>query len=114
LEDGYGMEMNVEKTMAMRVSRQFWPIQIMIYQKVLENGDYFNYLGRAITSDVKCRWEIKSRISMENAFANKKKILFTSKLDLNLRKKLVESHIWSIALLNKLFICIRYSAKHKA
>ena len=29
---------------------------------------------------------------------NKKKTLFTSKLDLNLRKKLVKSYIWSMAL----------------
>jgi hypothetical protein len=71
LEDGYGMEMNVEKTMVTRVSRQFWPIQVVIYQKLLVNGDYFNYLGSVITSDVRCRWEIKSRISMENAFSNK-------------------------------------------
>jgi len=29
---------------------------------------------------------------------NKKKNLFTSKLDLNLRKKLVKCYIWSMAL----------------
>jgi hypothetical protein len=29
---------------------------------------------------------------------NKKKNIFTSKLDLNLRKKLVKCYIWSIAL----------------
>jgi len=30
--------------------------------------------------------------------ASNKKILFTSKLDLNLRKKLVKCYIWSMAL----------------
>jgi hypothetical protein len=35
---------------------------------------------------------------MEKAAFNKKKTLFTSKLDLNLRKKLVKCYIWSIAL----------------
>jgi hypothetical protein len=35
---------------------------------------------------------------MANAAFNKKKTLFTSKLDLNLRKKLVKCYIWSIAL----------------
>ena len=29
---------------------------------------------------------------------NKKKTLFTSKLDLNLRKKLVKYYVWSMAL----------------
>jgi hypothetical protein len=42
--------------------------------------------------------EIKSRIDIEKAAFNKKKTLFTSKLDLNLRKKLVKCYNWSIAL----------------
>ena len=41
--------------------------------------------------------KIKSRIAMEKA-AFKKKTLFVSKLDLNLRKKLLKCWIWSIAL----------------
>jgi hypothetical protein len=35
---------------------------------------------------------------MAKAAFNKKKTLFTSKLDLELRKKLVKCYIWSIAL----------------
>jgi hypothetical protein len=35
---------------------------------------------------------------MKKAACNKKKTLFTSKLDLKLRKKLVKCYIWSIAL----------------
>jgi hypothetical protein len=42
--------------------------------------------------------EIKSRIAMANAAFSKKKTLFTSKLDLNLRKKLMKCYIWSMAL----------------
>ena len=34
---------------------------------------------------------------MAKAAFNKKKTLFTSKLDLNLRKKLVKYYIWSMA-----------------
>jgi hypothetical protein len=50
-----------------------------------------------ITNDARCTREIKSRIAMAKAAFNKKN-LFTSKLDLNLRKKLVKCYIWSIAL----------------
>ena len=108
------MELNVEKNIVMRVSRQSLPIQIMIDQKLLGNGDYFNYLGSVITSEARSRWEIKSRISMEIAIFNKKKkTLFTRKLDLYLRKKLAELYIWSIALWNKVFIFSSCSAKHK-
>jgi hypothetical protein len=51
-----------------------------------------------ITNDARCIREIKSRIAMAKAAFYKKKTLFTSKLDLNLRKKLVKCYIWSIAL----------------
>ena len=45
----YGMEMNVEKTKVMRISRQSSPVTIMIDQKQLENVDCFEYLGSMLT-----------------------------------------------------------------
>jgi hypothetical protein len=42
--------------------------------------------------------EIKSRIAMTKAAFNKKRAVFTSTLDVQLRKKLVKCYIWSIAL----------------
>jgi hypothetical protein len=59
--------------------------------------EYLNYLGSRITNDTRCAREIKSRIALAKAAFNKKKTLFTSKLDLNLRKKLVKCYIWNIA-----------------
>jgi hypothetical protein len=50
-----------------------------------------------ITNDARCTREIKSRIAMAKAAVNKK-FLFTSKLELYLRKKLVKCYMWSIAL----------------
>jgi hypothetical protein len=41
--------------------------------------------------------EIKSRVAKAKAAFNKKKAVFTSKLDINLRKKLVKCYIWSAA-----------------
>jgi hypothetical protein len=41
---------------------------------------------------------MNARIAMAKAAFNKKKTLFASKLDLELRKKLVKCYIWSIAL----------------
>jgi hypothetical protein len=52
-----------------------------------------------LTNDGRCTYEIKSKFAMEKAaFNKKKKTLFTSKMDLELRKKLVKCYIWSIAL----------------
>jgi hypothetical protein len=51
-----------------------------------------------LTNDGRCTCEIKSRIATVKAALNKKRALFTSTLDLKLRKKLVKCYIWSIAL----------------
>jgi hypothetical protein len=48
-----------------------------------------------ITNDASFTREIKSRIAMAKAALNRKKTFFTSKLDLNLRKRLVKCCIWS-------------------
>jgi len=58
----------------------------------------FKYLGSLLTNDGRCTREIKSRIAMAKAAFSKKKTLFTSKLDLNLRKKLIKCYIWGMAL----------------
>jgi len=51
-----------------------------------------------LTNDGRCACEIKSRIAMAEAALSKKKTVFTSKLNLNLRKKLIKCYIWSMAL----------------
>jgi len=94
----YGMEINVEKTKVMRISRQPFPVKIIIDQKQLENVESFKYLGSILTNDGRCTCEIKCRIAMAKDAFNKKRTLFTSTLDLELRKKLVKCYIWSIAL----------------
>jgi hypothetical protein len=38
IERSYGMEMNVEKTKVMRISRQLFPVKLMIDQKTGECG----------------------------------------------------------------------------
>jgi hypothetical protein len=55
-------------------------------------------LGSILTNDGRCNCEIKCRIAMAKAAFNKKRALFTSTMDLELRKKLVNCCIWSIAL----------------
>jgi len=92
------LEMNVEKTKVMRISRQISPVTIMIDQNQLENVKCFKYLCSMLTNEGRCTCEIKFRIAMAKGEFNKQKNLFTSKLGLNLRKKLVKCYIWSMAL----------------
>jgi len=54
--------------------------------------EHFKHLGNMITNDARSTREIKSQAAMAKEAVNKK-TLFTSKMDLNLRKKLVGYYI---------------------
>jgi hypothetical protein len=49
-----GIEMNVEKTKVIRISRKPSPVKIMVDQKPLDNVEYFKYLGSVLTNDGRC------------------------------------------------------------
>jgi len=87
-----------KKAKGMRISRQPLPVKNTIDQKQVENVESFQYLGSILTNDGRGTCEIKCRIAMAKAAFNKKRALFASTLDLELRKKLVKCYIWSIAL----------------
>jgi soluble P-type ATPase len=85
------MEMNVEENNVMRISKRLSPVQIMVDLKHVENVEY---LVSVITNDVRCMREVKCRIAMAQASFNKRKAVFTSKLDFNLRNELGNCYIW--------------------
>jgi hypothetical protein len=68
----YGMEMNVEKTKVMRISRQPLPVKIMVDQKQLEKLESFKYLGSILTNDERCTCEIKCMIAMAKLHSTRK------------------------------------------
>ena len=72
----------------------------------------FKYLGSILTNDGRYTCEIKCRIAMAKAAFNKKRTLFTSTLDLELRKKLVKCYVWSIALCGAETWTLRADQKH--
>jgi hypothetical protein len=84
------MEMNVGKTKVMRISWHPSPVQIVTDQKQQKNVEYFNYFSNMVTNDARCTHEIKFRSAMAKAAFDRKKTLFTSKINLNLRKKASE------------------------
>jgi len=79
----------------------------MIDHKQLENVECFKYLGSMLRNDGRCTCEVKSRISMAKAAFSKKKNLFISTWDLNLRKKVVKCYIWNMALYNAETLTLR-------
>jgi hypothetical protein len=63
-------------------------------QTQLQNVEYLN----SLINNARCTREIKSRIVVAKSAFNKKKNLFTSKLDLDLRNKPLECHLCNPAL----------------
>jgi hypothetical protein len=82
----------------LKISRKPAPVQNIVDEIELENVKYFDYFGSMITNDARCIRETKSWIAMAKTAFNRKKTLFTSRWDLNLRKKLVKCYIWSVVL----------------
>ena len=82
----------------MRISGQQSPVLVVAGQKPLETVACLSCVGSLITNDARRAYEIKSRIVMITASFNKKETHFTSRLDVNLRKKVVKCYVWSRAL----------------
>jgi hypothetical protein len=55
----------------MRISRQPFPVKLMIDQKQRENVESFKYLGSMLTNEGRSTCEIESRIVMAKAAFNK-------------------------------------------
>ena len=70
--------------------------QITYYSR--KEVDHFKYLGSVLTRDGYCTREIKIRIVIAKEDFNRKMSLLTSKLNIELKKKLVRCYVWSIAL----------------
>ena len=94
----YGMEINIDKSQVMRVSRSNDSLQIKVSSRELKEVDHFKYLGSVLIIDGYCTREIKMRIAIAKEAFNRKMSLLTSKLNIELKKKLVRCYVWSITL----------------
>ena len=55
--------------------------------------DHFKYLGSVLTRDGYCTREIKMRIAIAKEAFNRKMSLLTSKLNIELKKKLIRCYV---------------------
>src|SRR6218665_2304268 len=98
-EKEYDMKVNIKKTKVMKVSRKReGVINITIDGEILEKVERFRYLGALITSDGRCETEIKTRIDMAKHALNQRKELLRTNLNKDIKKRIVKSIIWSVAL----------------
>jgi len=95
----YGMKFNVKKMKAMCISRQGKSkVKIYIDGQLLEQVQQFRYLGSLITEDGYCDKEIRSRIGLAKVKFMERKKIQTSKMNLDLRKRIVKCLVCSVAL----------------
>ena len=89
LEDPMEWKWMYRKIKVMRISSEPSPLQIMIDQQQLQNMKYFNYLSCIITSDANVHVKLNPGLPWQKQHSTERR-LFTSKLDSNLRNKLVK------------------------
>ena len=78
------MEINIDKSQVMRVSRSNESLQIKVNNRELNEVDHFNYLGSVLTRHGYSTKEIKMRIAIAKEAFNRKISLLTSKLNIEL------------------------------
>ena len=95
----YDMKINVKKTKTMLVSRKEGKsVQIKIDGQLVEQMRKFKYLGSIVSEDGRCLEEVKVRIGMAKDAFKKRHELMTRNMNISIRKKMVKTLIWPVAL----------------
>jgi len=81
----------------MQMTRQWWQ-KIYVDGQQVEQVSQFRYLDSLIYEDGYCTKEIRSRIEMAKKVFMEKKKLFTGKMNLELKKRIMKCPVWSVAL----------------
>jgi hypothetical protein len=79
----YGMEINVEKSNVMIISRQPFPVKPTLDQKQLENVEYFKYLCSMLTNDERCTVELNPGLIWQKLHLTRKGLFLLAKWTLN-------------------------------
>ena len=83
----------------MRISKSGGNLfKIKVNGQNLEQVGQFKYLGSMITEDMRCQKEVSIRIAMGKEAFNNRKCLLSKSMDRKLKKRIVRSLVWSVAL----------------
>lgn len=95
----YNMKVNVRKTKTMVVSRKTGgTVNVKIDDQEVEQVSQFKYLGAMITEDGRSEKEVKVRIAMAKNTFSKRRELLTRNMSREVKKKIVKTVVWSVAL----------------
>lgn len=95
------LKVNKRKTKVMVVRKNMEEIKtnIKIDDVRIDQVKQFCYLGSIITEDNRCLMEVKRRIALaKQAFMNKKNILTSKHMNIDVRKSFAKSFVWSTLL----------------
>jgi hypothetical protein len=98
--ENYHLKINRHKTKVMAFDKQGEiPLDIQIDNLKLQQVSEYKYLGSTIKSRGTCTKEIRYRIAQAKAaFLVRKKLLCSKSIKLNIKKRLVRTYVWSVAL----------------
>uniref|UniRef100_A0A8D8X5H0 Craniofacial development protein 2 n=1 Tax=Cacopsylla melanoneura TaxID=428564 RepID=A0A8D8X5H0_9HEMI len=95
----YKMKINMKKTEILVCAKEREEVNIKINNEKIKQINTFKYLGSNITEDAKCTSDIKQRIALAKiAFNKKKTLLCSNNVSPSIRKQLIKSLVWSVAL----------------
>ena len=95
----YNMKINVQKTKAMVVTRDGGgEVNIKIDGQRLEQVTNFKYLGSIISEDGRNLVDIKTRIVLAKQAFNNRKELLTKQMKKPLKKRMIRTLVWPVAL----------------
>ena len=94
------MKINIGKTkvVASRTKAGNKRLNIKIGNEKIEEIGKFCYLGSKITRDGRCNVDIRSRIRQTMKAFAKLPHLLVSNTDLEIRKKLLKTYVWSVEI----------------
>lgn len=99
VSDNYGMRINIKKTKVMVISKvEGKKVNITVYGEKIEQVNDFCYLGSIITAEGRCGQDIRRRIAMAKEAFCQRKELMRSGLDRSLKKRMIKTLVWSVAL----------------
>ena len=94
----YDMKINIKKTKVMKLGRQPSIIKITVGREILQQVEEFKYLGSILSSSWYSEKDIRVRIGMAKSAYNKLKKLLIGGLKLEVKKILVKTLVWSVAM----------------
>jgi len=94
----YGMKINIKKTKVLKIVRKPSTTKLTVDGEILQQVEEFKYLGSILSSSGYSEKDIRVRIGMAKSAFNKLKKLFTGVLKLEVKKRLVKTLVWSVAM----------------